>query len=95
MYDWVCYYLLSARSLCTLERLTIFCIVIRAHPKEAPTVKGILVVDDSPTMRKMVIAALRGLPGASFHEAGNGLEAIELLALGQISLVISTSTCLK
>ncbi|RMF43172.1 MAG: response regulator [Anaerolineae bacterium] len=40
----------------------------------------ILVVDDSPTMRKMIMAALRPLQ-AEFGEAGNGLEAIEQLAL--------------
>ncbi len=40
----------------------------------------ILVVDDSPTMRKMIMAALRPLK-AAFGEAGNGLEAIEQLAL--------------
>jgi two-component system chemotaxis response regulator CheY len=41
----------------------------------------ILVVDDSATMRKMVIASLRSLPNLSFSEAGNGLEAIELLTI--------------
>jgi two-component system chemotaxis response regulator CheY len=41
---------------------------------------NILVVDDSPTMRRMIVTALRGLR-ASFREAGNGLEAIEQLAL--------------
>ncbi len=42
----------------------------------------ILVVDDSPTMRKMIMAALRPLQ-AEFGQAGNGLEAIEQLALAQ------------
>jgi len=41
----------------------------------------ILVVDDSPTIRRMVVAALRPL-GAEFGEAATGLEAIEQLALG-------------
>lgn len=41
---------------------------------------SILVVDDSPTMRKMIMAAARPL-NATFGEAGNGLEAIEQLAL--------------
>jgi two-component system, chemotaxis family, chemotaxis protein CheY len=44
----------------------------------------ILVVDDSPTVRKMVITALRPL-GAGFVEAGNGLEAIEQLALNEFA----------
>jgi two-component system, chemotaxis family, chemotaxis protein CheY len=48
----------------------------------------ILIVDDSATIRKMVRASLRGLDGVEFAEAGNGLEAIEHLALGPIGLII-------
>lgn len=48
----------------------------------------ILVVDDSATMRRMVQASLRGLPGVSFDEAGSGLEAIERLALAPIELIV-------
>ncbi len=48
----------------------------------------ILVVDDSPTIRKMVRASLRPLAAFDFVEAGNGLEAIEQLALGPIALMI-------
>jgi two-component system, chemotaxis family, chemotaxis protein CheY len=39
-----------------------------------------LVVDDSPTIRKMIIAALKPL-NASFSEASTGLEAIEKLTM--------------
>lgn len=49
--------------------------------------KRILVVDDSPTIRRMVIASLRGLRDVEFDEANNGLEAIERLALAPVSLV--------
>ena len=49
--------------------------------------RNILVVDDSPTLRRMVIAALRGLPGVSFDQAGSGLEAIERLALKPVHLM--------
>jgi two-component system, chemotaxis family, chemotaxis protein CheY len=49
---------------------------------------NILIVDDSPTMRRMVTASLRALPGASFGEAGSGLEAIERVALGPVDLII-------
>lgn len=42
---------------------------------------SILIVDDSPTIRRMVMAALRPLD-AEFGEAATGLEAIEQLALG-------------
>ena len=48
----------------------------------------ILIVDDSATIRKMVRASLTGLAPADFVEAANGLEAIEQLALGAVSLII-------
>jgi two-component system chemotaxis response regulator CheY len=48
----------------------------------------ILVVDDSPTMRRMVIASLRNIGGVGFEEASSGLEAIEQLALSPVSLMI-------
>lgn len=47
----------------------------------------ILVVDDSPTMRKMVIAALKPVAG-SYSEAANGLEALEQLALNSFNLMV-------
>jgi two-component system, chemotaxis family, chemotaxis protein CheY len=50
--------------------------------------KNILVVDDSATMRRMVMVSLRALGEVKFQEAGNGLEAIEQLALGPIDLMI-------
>jgi two-component system, chemotaxis family, chemotaxis protein CheY len=51
--------------------------------------KQILVVDDSPTIRRMVRASLaRSLPAVQFLEAGSGLEAIERLAVGAISLIV-------
>ncbi len=48
----------------------------------------ILVVDDSPTMRRMVVASLRNLANINFHEASSGLEAIEYLALVPIHLIV-------
>ena len=50
--------------------------------------KKILIVDDSPTMRRMVIASLRGLNGVTFDEASSGLEAIEHLALSPVDLMV-------
>jgi two-component system, chemotaxis family, chemotaxis protein CheY len=47
----------------------------------------ILIVDDSPTIRRMVRASLTPI-GADFIEASSGLEAIEQLALGQIQLMV-------
>ena len=48
----------------------------------------IVIVDDSPTIRRMVRSSLAGLPNATFVEAGSGLEAIEHLTLGPIALMV-------
>lgn len=56
--------------------------------KEFVKMKNILVVDDSVTMRRMIVASLRGLKDVSFREAENGLEAIEKVALEKIDLII-------
>jgi len=61
--------------------------VIHALFQEKRMMKNILVVDDSRTMRKMVIASLGGMKDLSFHEAASGLEAIEQLALSPIHLM--------
>jgi len=50
--------------------------------------RTVLVVDDSPTMRRMVIAALRSIPQVRFIQAGSGLEAIEKLALTPVHLAV-------
>ena len=47
----------------------------------------ILIVDDSPTIRRMVRASLAPI-GVDFIEASSGLEAIERLALGPIQLMV-------
>jgi two-component system, chemotaxis family, chemotaxis protein CheY len=48
----------------------------------------ILVVDDSPTIRRMVRAALGSLPAVAFAEAGSGLQAIEALAVQPVRMVV-------
>jgi len=50
--------------------------------------KNILIVDDSATMRRMVKVSLRSIKEISFDEAGNGLEALERLALTPVDLMI-------
>ena len=50
--------------------------------------KTVLIVDDSATMRRMIIAALRGVDQISFKEATSGLEAIERLAVVPADLVV-------
>jgi two-component system chemotaxis response regulator CheY len=57
------------------------------EPSVSP-MKQVLVVDDSATIRRMVMSSLRALEDVAFQEAGNGLEAIEKLATGPIHLVI-------
>jgi two-component system chemotaxis response regulator CheY len=50
--------------------------------------KKVLVVDDSPTMRRMVMAALRGIREITFNEAASGLQAIESLAVAPVDLIL-------
>lgn len=58
------------------------------HPSPRISMKKILIVDDSPTMRRMVMASLRDLRDIGFDEAGSGLEALERLALSPVDLVV-------
>jgi two-component system chemotaxis response regulator CheY len=48
----------------------------------------ILVVDDSPTIRRMVRAALASLSDVTFAEAGSGLRAIEVLGMEPVQMVV-------
>jgi two-component system chemotaxis response regulator CheY len=48
----------------------------------------ILIVDDSPTIRRMVKASLDASLDATFAEAGSGLEAIEVLALREVHAIV-------
>jgi two-component system, chemotaxis family, chemotaxis protein CheY len=48
----------------------------------------ILVVDDSPTIRRMVRTALAGLADVAFSEAGSGLQAIETLAVQRVQAMV-------
>ena len=50
--------------------------------------KNILVVDDSPTMRRMVITSLGSLRTVKSTQAGSGLEAIERLAIEPVDLMV-------
>jgi two-component system chemotaxis response regulator CheY len=53
-----------------------------------PSMHRTLVVDDSQTIRRMVMASLRDVCRGGFAEAATGLEAIEQLAIGPVSLMI-------
>jgi two-component system chemotaxis response regulator CheY len=48
----------------------------------------ILIVDDSPTIRRMVKAALGALADATFLEAESGLQAIEAIAVSTVQIVV-------
>jgi two-component system chemotaxis response regulator CheY len=48
----------------------------------------ILVVDDSPTIRRMIKVALATLAGTTCIEAGSGLHAIEQLTLARVQLMV-------
>ena len=50
--------------------------------------KRVLVVDDSATMRRMIMASLRGLSDLSFDQAVSGLEAIERVTLAPVDLIV-------
>ena len=49
--------------------------------------RRILIVDDSPTIRRMVKASLSGV-ASSFCEAASGLEAIEQVTLQPVALMV-------
>ena len=49
--------------------------------------KTILIVDDSPGMRKMIRRCLQELPDVQLEEADGGLAAIERLGLGPVDLM--------
>ncbi len=48
----------------------------------------ILVADDSPTIRRMVRAALGTLSDVTFAEAESGLRAIEVLGMQPVQMVV-------
>jgi two-component system, chemotaxis family, chemotaxis protein CheY len=48
----------------------------------------VLIVDDSPTIRRMVRVSLQGLPALTFIEARTGLEAIETLVVNPADLIV-------
>ena len=50
-----------------------------------------LIVDDSSVMRKIVERSLRqaGLDPLAVHEAGSGIEGLEILRIQQMDLILS------
>ncbi|MDH7503101.1 MAG: response regulator [Verrucomicrobiota bacterium] len=60
----------------------------QAGPKPPPQPVRILVVDDSQTMRRMVMSVLQPLGNVVFDQAASGLEAVERLALAPTGLMV-------
>jgi two-component system, chemotaxis family, chemotaxis protein CheY len=50
--------------------------------------KRVLVVDDSATTRRMIMASLRDVRDVAFDQAVSGLEAIERVTLAPVDLVV-------
>lgn len=55
------------------------------------TAMDVLVVDDSPVMRKMVIRTLQmcRLPIGHIREAGNGIEGLRQLEANEVDLILT------
>lgn len=53
--------------------------------------KNILIVDDSATMRKIIMRGLRqaGVDNAEFQEAGDGVEGMKAVSAGKFDLILS------
>lgn len=53
--------------------------------------KQVLIVDDSATMRKIIMRGIRqaGIEVADFKEAGDGAEGIKAIEAGKFDLILS------
>jgi two-component system chemotaxis response regulator CheY len=53
--------------------------------------KNVLIVDDSATMRKIIMRGIRqaGIDNAEFEEAGDGVEGMQAVEGGQFDLILS------
>jgi two-component system chemotaxis response regulator CheY len=52
---------------------------------------NILIVDDSPAMRRVVrkVVGMSGVDVGAYHEAGNGLEALDTLRAEWVDLIMT------
>ena len=53
--------------------------------------KNVLIVDDSATMRKIIMRGIRqaGIDNAEFKEAGDGVEGLQAVEGGTFDLILS------
>ena len=49
----------------------------------------VLVVDDSPTMRQLIVFALNRIPGLQIEEAGDGVAALKKLSTAPFDLLMT------
>ncbi len=49
----------------------------------------ILIVDDSAMMRQFVAVSLSAVPGLSCDQAGDGMQALKMLAAGRYDILIT------
>lgn len=49
----------------------------------------ILVVEDSPTMRQLIVMALKRIPEVAIDEAGDGVEGLKKIKQNQYQLIIT------
>jgi two-component system chemotaxis response regulator CheY len=49
----------------------------------------VLVVDDSPTMRQLIVFALNRIPGLQIEEAGDGVAALKKLTTESFNLLVT------
>ena len=62
---------------------------LRYTPSEFPyAMYTILIVDDSPTIRRMVRASLGTVAGTTIVESVSGLQAIEALAIAPVHAIV-------
>lgn len=50
---------------------------------------SVLVVDDSPTMRMLIVFSLSRYVGCTVEHAGNGVEALEVIARNKPDLMVA------
>ena len=50
---------------------------------------NVLVVEDSPPMRRMIVFALRNIPGLTVVEADDGVDALRKLAKERFDLILT------
>jgi CheY-like chemotaxis protein len=78
------------RGACALPRKDVEMIDIQPNPDQAATGRGLraLVVEDFKTMRRVVTQTL-GSIGVETIEAGNGIEALDLLDKQEVQIVFT------